>query len=157
MRFLIRLKAIKGHDSVVKLLLADERLDPKIVDKNGITALQFASRLEHAAVAKLLLADHRVIPTRPFSVAPKKPKVVSAEEDSNNQTTNAHGGCAANPLTLTVPSENAMVLRRGVLVGKQLLPTNRRRLAPEKPPKKALMKAPGRIHGKIQLRAALTS
>ena len=48
---------IKGHASVVTLLLADERLDPNIADQGGNTALTCAAPNRHGPVVKLLLAD----------------------------------------------------------------------------------------------------
>ena len=51
------LPLIKGHASVVTLLLADERLDPNIADQGGNTALTCAALNRCDSVVKLLLAD----------------------------------------------------------------------------------------------------
>ena len=58
------LPLIKGHASVVTLLLADERLDPNIADQDGNTALTCAALNRCDSVVKLLLADE---PTTLFS------------------------------------------------------------------------------------------
>jgi ankyrin repeat protein len=56
------LPLIKGHASVVTLLLADERLDPNIADQGGNTALTRAALNRYDSVVKLLLADERLDP-----------------------------------------------------------------------------------------------
>ena len=51
-----------GHDSVMEVLLADERVDPNIITSAGNTALIFAADQPHLSAVKLLLADRRVDP-----------------------------------------------------------------------------------------------
>merc|ERR1712185_675273 len=41
---------LPGGEPLFKALLADERVDPKIADQNGVTALIFAAFKEHASV-----------------------------------------------------------------------------------------------------------
>ena len=50
----------KGHDSVVKVLLADGRVDPDLTSQHGRTAITYASLNRHDSVVKLLLADDAV-------------------------------------------------------------------------------------------------
>ena len=59
-----RLQAVynQGHASVVVLLLADERLDPNIVNQDGSRALFCAAVNGDTSVVKLLLADERLDP-----------------------------------------------------------------------------------------------
>ena len=52
--------SIGGHASIVKLLLADPRVDPSESDN---WAIRYASRNGHASVLKLLLPDPRVDPS----------------------------------------------------------------------------------------------
>ncbi|RYP27804.1 hypothetical protein DL767_007516 [Monosporascus sp. MG133] len=51
-----------GHEAVVKLLLADNRVDPNFKDRNGRTPLSVAAMRGHEAAVKLLLANSRVSP-----------------------------------------------------------------------------------------------
>jgi len=48
-----------GHADVVRLLLADARVDPAAYDN---TAIRWSSSMGHAEVVKLLLADGRADP-----------------------------------------------------------------------------------------------
>jgi hypothetical protein len=55
--------ALNNRESVVKLLLADARLDPNMTNRyGGTTALIIAARYGHVPVVTLLLADERVDP-----------------------------------------------------------------------------------------------
>ena len=50
--------AVNGHVEAVKLLLAQEGVNPdKAVQANGATALMLASKNGHVEVVKLLLAE----------------------------------------------------------------------------------------------------
>jgi len=53
---------VKGHASVVTLLLANGRVDPNMADQNGNTAIMGAADKGHASVVTLLLANGRVDP-----------------------------------------------------------------------------------------------
>ena len=46
----------------MKVLLADERVDPNIANQDGYTALMWAAKERHASVVMVLLADDRVEP-----------------------------------------------------------------------------------------------
>jgi ankyrin repeat protein len=52
--------AQKGHEAVVRPLLADHRVNANSRDDAGQTALMLAAQNRHEAVVRLLLADHRV-------------------------------------------------------------------------------------------------
>ncbi|KAI9861740.1 MAG: hypothetical protein M1813_005089 [Trichoglossum hirsutum] len=54
--------AENGHEAVVKLLLATEKIDPDSKDNNGQTPLSQAARNGHEAVVKLLLATEKIDP-----------------------------------------------------------------------------------------------
>ena len=55
--------AVHNNDiDMVKVLLADERVNPNMADEHGRTALMFAAHNGHAPVVTLLLADERVDP-----------------------------------------------------------------------------------------------
>jgi len=56
----IRYASSNGHAEVVKLLLADPRVDPSVYDNYSI---RYASLNDHVEVVKLLLADPRVDPS----------------------------------------------------------------------------------------------
>ena len=54
------------HDSVVKLLLADKRVDPNIArQRDGSTALSITANYNYPDILELLLEDHRTTRTRP--------------------------------------------------------------------------------------------
>jgi ankyrin repeat protein len=55
-------QANNGHDSVVKVLLADKRVDLNITISAGWTALHLAIHKDRFSVVKLLLTDERVDP-----------------------------------------------------------------------------------------------
>ena len=57
--------AYENHTSVVKVLLADKRVDLNIADRNGETALNWAADHGNTVLLELLLADHRTTRTRP--------------------------------------------------------------------------------------------
>ncbi|RKL37838.1 hypothetical protein BFJ70_g6791 [Fusarium oxysporum] len=61
-RALLSLAVKKGHEAIVKLLLASDRLDPDTKDKNERTPLSWAAEEGHEAIVKLLLASGRVNP-----------------------------------------------------------------------------------------------
>jgi ankyrin repeat protein len=52
----LSLAAEKGHEAVVKLLLANDDVDPDSKDIYGRTPLSWAARSGHEAVVRLLLA-----------------------------------------------------------------------------------------------------
>ncbi|KAI9773772.1 MAG: hypothetical protein M1839_002005 [Geoglossum umbratile] len=54
--------ADNGHEAVVKLLLATEKVDPDSKDSTGQTSLSWAAESGHEAVVKLLLATEKVDP-----------------------------------------------------------------------------------------------
>src|SRR5262249_48844431 len=58
----LSLAAQSGQDAVVKLLLANGRVDPDSKDSDGRTPLSLAAQSGHDAVVKLLLANGRVDP-----------------------------------------------------------------------------------------------
>ncbi len=58
----LRFAARSGQKEVVKLLLADERVDP-LASFNGYNSLQLAAREGHLDIVKTLLTDERVDPS----------------------------------------------------------------------------------------------
>ncbi|KAI0485805.1 hypothetical protein F4859DRAFT_528751 [Xylaria cf. heliscus] len=48
-----------GHQTVVKLLLTTDGIDPNLTDTEGLTPLHYAVRDENEAITKLLLANER--------------------------------------------------------------------------------------------------
>ena len=50
---------------MVKVLLAEKRVDPNIASQYGNTALSWAARNNHPDILELLLEDHRTTRTRP--------------------------------------------------------------------------------------------
>jgi hypothetical protein len=60
MQHVLRFACRNGHVEVVKLLLADSRVDPSADNQ---LAIQWACEFQHVEVVKLLLADSRVDPS----------------------------------------------------------------------------------------------
>jgi ankyrin repeat protein len=52
-----------GHDSTVKLPLADARVDPSVVNNMGENSLHLSTNMGNVNTVKLLLVDGRVNPT----------------------------------------------------------------------------------------------
>jgi ankyrin repeat protein len=61
--------AEKGHEAVVKLLLAKDGVDSDSKDCEGRTPLSIAARRGHSAVVELLLARNGVDPNSKVSTA----------------------------------------------------------------------------------------
>ena len=55
----LMLAVMKGHNSIVRLLLEQPTLDLNLSDNGGTTALHFAAQYDNAEVVRLLLFDPR--------------------------------------------------------------------------------------------------
>jgi ankyrin repeat protein len=49
-----------GHETIVKLLLANDKVDANAIDEYGETPLMWAAKNGHEAIVKLLLANNKV-------------------------------------------------------------------------------------------------
>ena len=51
---------MRGHNSIVRLLLEQPTLDLNLTDGEGYTALHYAAKCDNVEAVRLLLADHRL-------------------------------------------------------------------------------------------------
>jgi hypothetical protein len=59
----LQVSAWNGHNSIVKLLLDDCRIDPSAVDNNGYNCLHLSAKNGYDCIVKLLLQDGRIDPS----------------------------------------------------------------------------------------------